>query len=169
LLVIAGLVIVYPIVRFLNGDIVLTDLFAFLSPQTFWSRVSIWQDVAAFDWVHLFQGLGAGSLALQDITIDNQFLYAYAELGVLGALVYFALFATLILRLSSGHPFGRTVLVLLCAVFMVGDILNAHALMFVVGLFLGTIRDKEVPVDLRSPATRTRLAKHAASPMYSQG
>jgi O-antigen ligase len=129
----------------------------------------IWQDVAAFDWQHLFRGVGAGSLAQQDITLDNQFLYAYVELGVLGALIYFALFATLIVRLSSGHPFGRSVLVLLAAAFVVGDILNAHALMFVVGLFLGTIRDREVPAKLKHLVPRTRLAQLSVNQMGSRG
>ncbi|MCM2271735.1 MAG: hypothetical protein NDJ18_04160 [candidate division Zixibacteria bacterium] len=136
---IIGLLIIGIVVKFLAGDIMLTDVYAFLSPQTFWSRVYIWQEAAIFDWAHLFRGMGAGSLAQRDVTLDNQFLYGYLELGVVGAAAYFTMFAAMILRISGNHRFGRRVLVLLCLTFVIGDILNAHALLLAIGLYLGRV------------------------------
>lgn len=138
-LIVASLLVAYPIVRFLNGDIVLTDVFSFLSPQTFWSRVMLWQEVMAFDWSNVIRGVGAGTYASQAVTLDNQFLYAYLEMGVVGAILYFVLFAVLVLKIVPGHAYGKSILLLLAAVFMVGDILNAHALMLVIGLYLGQL------------------------------
>jgi hypothetical protein len=160
-----GMLVVYPVIRFLNGDLVLTDLFGFLSPQTFWSRVMLWQDVMAFDWSQLIRGVGAGTFASQSVTLDNQFLYAYLEMGAIGALVYFTLFAALVLKSAPGKAYGKIVLCLLAAVFAVGDILNAHAMMFVVGLYLGQLSRKD-PTEVspaeqadRRTAGQTRLAK----------
>jgi O-antigen ligase len=129
--------VAYCVMLFLRGELPLTEIALFLSPQTFWSRVGIWESLASFTSANLYSGLGAGYMTKMDLTVDNQYLYTYLEMGLCGAVVYFALIAASFRDITRKAVDSGPMLILLALIFLIGDMLNALALMYVVGLFLG--------------------------------
>ncbi len=127
----------YFVTLFLRGELPLTEIALFLSPQTFWSRVGIWESVTSFTSANLYSGFGAGYMTQLDLTVDNQYLYTYLEMGLLGAAVYFGLITASFRHITAKAVDSVAMLVLLALIFLIGDMLNALALMYVVGLFLG--------------------------------
>lgn len=127
----------YLIVQFLKGELPLEEIVAFLSPQTFWSRVGIWQAHAVFSLDNVFFGMGAGQFTRTDQTMDNQYLFTYLEMGVIGALMYFGLMVSWLRSLSTEAKNRGVFLLFLALIFAIGDMLNALTVMYIIGMFLG--------------------------------
>jgi hypothetical protein len=123
--------------RFVSGKVVLTDIVVFLSPQTLLSRFSIWEEFYRFDAMKLFHGYGAAFFDVNEIVIDNQFLYSYLELGAMPALVYFILLAIILHKHSNQSVVARFLIGLLFCVFLFGDMLSSTMVMYVMGIILG--------------------------------
>lgn len=121
---------------FLTGEVNLTAVYRFLSPQTFWSRLVGWEELFHFEPANILSGYGAGYFDQNKTTADSQFLYTYLELGLAGAIIYFAVFCYIMYQFSQKDALVKLYICLLLLVFIVGDMLNALVLMYVVGLFV---------------------------------
>jgi len=128
-------VLAYGSFLFLAGEVNLTDVYKFLSPQTFWSRLVGWEELFHFEPANVLSGYGAGYFDQSKTILDNQFLYTYLELGVVGAITYFIVLFYIMYQFSQKDALAKLYIVLLLLVFIVGDILNALSVMYVVGLF----------------------------------
>lgn len=126
-------------VSFLTNVLNLTEIFKFLSPQTFWSRILRWQDYFHFDPSCIWRGYGGGYFDMNKITLDNQYLYTYLELGVIGAIIYFSLFAYIFYQYSPKNKMAKTYIAMLFLVFIGGDIIGALVVTYICGLFFGQL------------------------------
>ncbi len=148
--------IVYSGLLFFTGELNLFEIYKFLSPSTFFSRIDRWQEYFQFDLLSILAGKGAGYFDQNNITLDNQFLYTYLEMGLFGFLIYFASFFYFLYYFSPKNYIFRMTVLILLMIFVGGDMLGLPVIMYVIGIYFGQSNQNE-----SLPGKKVKLISHA--------
>lgn len=133
-------VMLYGLTLFLLGQFSMTEVYRFLSPQTFWSRVLHWQVSLHYDISCIWSGYGAGYLYTNDLLMDSQYVSTYLELGILGSIAYFSLLAYVMYEHSPKTNAARIYIGLYFIIFAAGDMLGALTIAYVIGMMMAQAR-----------------------------
>ena len=139
MLAIISTALCYGLVIFISGASNLSEIVRFLSPQTFWSRVDAWQDVFYIDFQRIYSGFGAGYFDQSKSGMDNQFLFAFLEMGLIAELAYFIAFGYILYYFSGRNDIAKVIILMFFLIFTVDDSLNAVTVPYVIGLFFGNL------------------------------